>query len=110
MNFSHQILPNLHINEKIGETYSEAIATQQRKASPMTTQTQSLIAQIENRFQTVGQPVSYISADEMAYLQARARVLRAESNKALFDGLAARIAGLFRPTEWQASGRIVTVE
>lgn len=76
----------------------------------MTTQTQSLIAQIENRFQTVGQPVSYISADEMAYLQARARALRAESGKALFDGLAGRIAGLFRPTEWQASGRVVTVE
>lgn len=72
--------------------------------------TQSLISQIENRFQTVGQPVSYISADEMAYLQARARALRAESGKALFDGLASRIAGLFRPAEWQASGRIVTVE
>lgn len=75
----------------------------------MTTQTQSLIAQIENRFQTVGQPVSYISADEMAYLQARARALRAESGKALFDGLTSRIAALFRH-EWQASGRVVTVE
>jgi hypothetical protein len=72
--------------------------------------TQSLMSQIETRFQTVGQPVSYISADEMAYLQARARSLRAESNKALFDGLAARLAGLLRPSEWQASGRIVTVE
>jgi hypothetical protein len=72
--------------------------------------TQSLISQIETRFQTVGQPVSYISADEMAYLQARARSLRAESNKALFDGLTGRIVNLFRPTEWQASGRIVTVE
>jgi hypothetical protein len=72
--------------------------------------TQSLMSQIETRFQTVGQPVSYISADEMAYLQARARSLRAESNKALFDGLATRLAGLFRPTEWQASGRVVTVE
>lgn len=72
--------------------------------------TQSLMSQIETRFQTVGQPVSYISADEMAYLQARARSLRAESNKALFDGLTCRIAGLFRPTEWQASGRVVTVE
>lgn len=72
--------------------------------------TQSLMSQIENRFQTVGQPVSYISADEMAYLQARARSLRTESNKALFDGLAVRLAGLFRPTQWQSSGRIVTVE
>ena len=72
--------------------------------------TQSLISQIENRFQTVGQPVRYISADEMAYLQARARSLRAHSNQALFDGIIARIAGAFRPTEWQASGRIVTVE
>lgn len=76
----------------------------------MTTQTQSLIAQIENRFQTVGQPVSYISADEMAYLQARARALRAESGRALFDGLFTRLAAAFRPTEWQASGRVVTVE
>lgn len=76
----------------------------------MTTQTQSLIAQIENRFQTVGRPVSYISADEMAYLQARARALRAESGRALFDGLFARLAAAFRPTEWQASGRVVTVE
>lgn len=72
--------------------------------------TQSLMSQIETRFQTVGQPVHYISADEMAYLRARAGHLRAESNKALFEGLAARIAGLFRPTEWQASARIVTVE
>lgn len=72
--------------------------------------TQSLMSQIETRFQTVGQPVSYISADEMAYLQARARSLRADSNKALFDGLAERITSLFRPTEWQASARIVTVE
>lgn len=72
--------------------------------------TQSLISQIENRFQTVGQPVSYISADEMAYLQARARSLRTESGRALFDGIASRIAGLFRPTEWQASTRVVTVE
>lgn len=72
--------------------------------------TQSLMSQIETRFQTAGQPVSYISADEMAYLQARARRLRAASNKALFDGLTSRIAGLFRPTEWQASARIVTVE
>lgn len=72
--------------------------------------TQSLTAQIENRFQTVGQPVSYISPDEMAYLQARARRLRTESSRALFDALAGRIAGLFRPTEWQASTRIVTVE
>jgi hypothetical protein len=70
----------------------------------------ALMSQIETRFQTVGQPVRYISADEMAYLQARARSLRAESNRALFDGIAARIAGLFRPTEWQSSGRIVTVE
>lgn len=76
------------------------------------TQNQSLalMSQIETRFQTVGQPVRYISAGEMAYLQARARRLRAESNRALFDGLAARLAGLFRPTEWQASRRIVTVE
>lgn len=76
--------------------------------------TQSLMSQIENRFQTAGQPVSYISADEMAYLQARARALRAESGKALFDGLAGRLAGLFRQqsrmAEWQASGRVVTVE
>lgn len=71
--------------------------------------TQSLMSQIETRFQTVGQPVSYISADEMAYLQARARTLRAESNKALFDGLTRRIAGLFQPTGWQAA-RTVTVE
>jgi hypothetical protein len=74
----------------------------------------ALMSQIETRFQTVGQPVSYISADEMAYLRARASSLRAESNKALFNGLAARLAGLFhqerRPSEWQASGRIVTVE
>lgn len=76
----------------------------------MTSQTQPLMSQIENRFQTAGQAVSYISADEMAYLQARARSLRAESNKAVFDGLFARLAGAFRPTEWQASGRIVTVE
>lgn len=76
------------------------------------TQTHSLalIAQIENRFQTVGQPVSYISADEMAYLRARASALRAESNRALFAGFATRLAAIFRPTEWQASGRIVTVE
>jgi len=107
MNFSHQILPNLHINEKRIGAYVEVTATQQRKASPMT---QSLMSQIETRFQTAGQAVSYISADEMAYLQARARHLRAESNKALFDGLVARIAAAFRPTEWQASGRIVTVE
>lgn len=72
--------------------------------------TQSLMSQIENRFQTAGQAVSYISADEMAYLQARARVLRAESNKALFDDVAARIVGAFRPTAWQSSPRIVTVE
>ena len=72
--------------------------------------TQSLMSQIENRFQTVGQPVSYISADEFAYLRARASSLRAESNKALFDGVLARIAGLFRPNQWQASGRVVTVE
>ncbi len=71
--------------------------------------TQSLMSQIETRFQTAGQAVSYISADEMAYLQARARSLRAESNKALFDGIAARLASLFRPTEWQ-SARVVTVE
>jgi len=72
--------------------------------------TQSLTSQIETRFQTVGQPIRYISAGEMAYLRARASSLRAESNKALFDGLIARIAHAFRPTEWQASGRIVTVE
>ncbi len=72
--------------------------------------TQSLVSQIETRFQTVGQPISYISADEMAYLRARASSLRAESNKALFDGLVARIAAAFRPTEWQASARVVTVE
>ncbi len=71
--------------------------------------TQSLMSQIETRFQTAGQAVSYISADEMAYLQARARALRAESNKALFSGLVARVAGAFRPTAWQ-SARIVTVE
>jgi hypothetical protein len=75
--------------------------------------TQSLMSQIETRFQTVGQPVRYISADEMAYLQARARALRAESDKALFDGAAARFASLFRQVrrmaEWQ-SARIVTVE
>lgn len=72
--------------------------------------TQSLMTQIESRFQTVGQPISYISADEMAYLRSRAHALRAESNKALFDGLFARLASAFRPTEWQASSRIVTVE
>lgn len=70
----------------------------------------ALVSRIENRFQTLGQPVSYISADEMAYLQARARSLRTESSRALFDGMASRIAGLFRPAEWQASTRIVTAE
>jgi hypothetical protein len=72
--------------------------------------TQLLTSQIESRFQTVGQPIRYISADEMAYLRARASSLRAESNRALFDSLVARIAATFRPTEWQASSRIVTVE
>lgn len=77
------------------------------------TQSQSLMSQIENRFQTLGQPVSYISADEMAYLQARARVLRSESSRALFDDALTRIAGLFRsparPAQWNAR-RVVTVE
>lgn len=73
-------------------------------------QTQSLMSQIEDRFRTVGQPIRYISADEMAYLRARAHSLRAESNKALFDAIIARLAGLFRSPEWQASGRIVTVK
>jgi hypothetical protein len=71
--------------------------------------TQSLIAQIENRFQTVGQPVSYISADEMAYLQARARSLRAAATKDAFAAAATRLSVLFRPTQWQAA-RAVTVE
>jgi hypothetical protein len=73
------------------------------------THSQSLIAQIENRFQTVGQPVRYISADEMAYLHGRARALRAEAGRAAFDGLAGRVASLFRPTAWQST-RAVTVE
>ena len=64
----------------------------------------ALIAQIESRFQTVGQPVSYISADEMAYLQARARSLRAESSREFFAAVGARIASLFhspaRPAQW----------
>ncbi|MEK9970186.1 MAG: hypothetical protein VW600_13685 [Ferrovibrio sp.] len=71
--------------------------------------TQSLIAQIENRFQTVGQPVSYISADEMAYLQAQARQLRAEAGKAWFDSTVARLASLIRPASLP-SGHAVTVK
>lgn len=81
------------------------IATQQRKASPMT----NLMTDIDKRFDltAVQTPVRYISADEMAYLRARAQTLRAQSFKAAF----AAIANAFRarPVEW-AAGSIVTAK
>jgi hypothetical protein len=72
--------------------------------------TQSLITDIEARFEDtgLGTPIRYISADEMAYLKARACSLRAAAGQALFDRVAARLATLFRsrPITWQAGSAV----
>jgi hypothetical protein len=78
------------------------------------TQTQSLMTDIEAHFQTagIGQPIRYISADEMAHLKARAHVLRAEASRGALVATATWIAGLFhsRPAEWSAPAGAITAK
>lgn len=60
----------------------------------MTTQSTNLMTDIDKRFE-VGSgfpPVRYISADEMAYIRARAVTLRRAASRDFFRS----IAGLFR--------------
>lgn len=69
----------------------------------MTTQTTNLMTDIEKRIDAAFAglaPITYISADEMAFIRSRAVSLRAEASQAFF----ARIVGLFRsrPAEWMS--------
>lgn len=77
----------------------------------MTTQSTNLMTDIDKRFDAAFAgvaPITYISADEMAFIRARAVTLRAEASRAFF----AKIAGLFRgsrPAEWIA-GPVATAK
>lgn len=76
------------------------------------TQSTNLMTDIDKRIQfTEGfPPVRYISADEMAFLRARAITLRSQASRDVFRGLAKRIAAAFhsRPAEW--AGPAVTAK
>lgn len=76
--------------------------------------TQSLMIDLDTRFRTTSQSVRYISADEMAYLQARARSLRAAASREIFDAVRVAVAGLFRSRRasiaWQAPAGVVTAK
>lgn len=65
------------------------------------TQSTNLMTDLDKRFDAAVAgiaPITYISADEMAFIRARAVTLRAEASQAFFQ----KIAGLFRssPSEW----------
>jgi len=75
----------------------------------MTTST-NLMTDLDKRFDAAVAgvaPITYISADEMAFIRARAVTLRAEASRAFF----AKVAGLFRsrPAEW-ISGPVATAK
>lgn len=77
----------------------------------MTAQTTNLMTDLDKRFDAAFSgvaPITYISADEMAFIRSRAVALRGEASRAFF----ARIAGLFRtsrPAEW-ISGPVATAK
>ncbi|MCW0235621.1 MAG: hypothetical protein OJJ21_18615 [Ferrovibrio sp.] len=78
-----------------------------------TTQTTNLMTDIDKHFdmRAAVTPVRYISADEMAYLRARAVTLRSEASWAIFKTMVAKFTGLFhsRPAAWTV-GSTVTAE
>lgn len=75
------------------------------------TQNTTLMTDIEKRLDaafTGVAPITYISADEMAFIRARAATLRAEASRTFF----AKIAGLFRSsnsTAW-APGQVAAAK
>lgn len=79
-----------------------------------TTQTTNLMTDIDKRLDMSAAvaPVRYISADEMAYLRARAVVLRSEASWGFFQTIGARLAGLLhgRSAEWSAPAGAVTAK
>lgn len=79
-----------------------------------TTQSTNLMTDIDKRFDMSAavSPVRYISADEMAYLRARAVTLRSEASLAFFRTIGTKLAGLFRsrPAEWSTPAGAVTAK
>ena len=74
----------------------------------------SLTSELNTHLHAGGYPIRFVSADEMAYYQARAALLRAEAFNAWFRAGANGIASLFRPAALlpnrRRGGKLVTAE
>ena len=74
----------------------------------------NLISDLDAHLQAGGYPIRFISADEMAYHQARASQLRAEAFNAWIGAGTRSIASLFRPApvlpNRRLGGKLVTAE
>lgn len=74
----------------------------------------NLMTDIDKRFDPIAiqSPVRYISADEMAYLRARAVTLRREASLVVFNTVGAKLAGLFRSraAEWSPPAGTVSAK
>ena len=74
----------------------------------------TLTSELNAHLHAGGYPIRFISADEMAYHQARASHLRAEAFNAWIGAAARGIARLFRPApvlpNRRQGGKLVTAE
>jgi hypothetical protein len=74
----------------------------------------NLTSELNAHLHAGGHPIRFISADEMAYYQARASLLRAEAINIWIGAGARGIASLFRPASVlpnrRHGGKLVTAE
>lgn len=74
----------------------------------------TLTTDLNDHLHAGGYPIRYVSADEMAYHQARAAHLRADALNAWFRAGAKGIAALFQPApalpNRRLGGKLVTAE
>ena len=73
-----------------------------------------LTSELNAHLHAGGHPIRFVSADEMAYYQARAAHLRADAFNAWFRAGARGVASLFRPAaalpNRRMGGKLVTAE